>query len=64
MWRVFKEREMTLPPKDSPIWGLMYLVVIASILFVNATTFDQTEIVALIETALVIGGIEYKRHKL
>lgn len=54
---------MSLPPKDSPVWGIFYLLIIAGALYFNANNFDETEIKALLEITCILMGGDFIRSR-
>jgi hypothetical protein len=55
-------------PQDHPIWRIANLAVVllgtALVMWVNASDFDETELRALIEIMMVMGGYEaFKQFK-
>ena len=57
-------------PRDTehPIWSLIRLVIVFAgvtiFLYLNASTFDETELTTIVELMLLAGGFEVLKRKL
>lgn len=55
-------------PKDHPVWKLIshsvYLSFATLFMWLNASNFDKTELLTLVEIAAAAGGIEYAKSKM
>ena len=57
-------------PRDTehPVWSLIRLVImfagVTTFLYLNAATFDETEITTIIELMILAGGFEALKRKI